>query len=346
MNAYQRNRWWIVRTLQLPVDLFVFATLAFFLVRLLPGDPVQNAAAASGEPMTEEQIEQLRIAMGLGGTLFEQLMNFWGGLFRLDLGTSLASGVAVTDEVFTRLPATLELVMVGLFSCIAFTGVLGFVYLRTRSSRVRSVIRGYASTADGIPVFVVAIIGIVLFYVLLHWAPPPLGRTAGGALPMITGFPLLDELLSGNLVMFGETIVRYILPVGAVMITNTPNLLVQLLGGLDAEVAQNTTRFQVASGASRRSIYASVFRRSATSVVVVFGMMFGGMLGGAVALERLFGFGGLGQLAIRAVDHVDFPLLQGFLVLIVGFCLIIYFLVDFVNMLLDPRRRPGVMVEA
>lgn len=338
-----RNRWWMVRVAQLPADIFVFATLAFFIVRMLPGDPVM--AVAAGEDMSQADIERLRESMGLGGSIFEQLLAFWGGLFTGDLGNSIVTGIPVTEEVLTRLPSTVELVGLGLVGALLFAFLLGFIYVRFPSGRLRAIIRGYGSTADAVPVFVLALFGIVLFYVFLSWAPPPLGRLAGGTLPVITGFPLLDVLLAGEWEMFGQIVARYVLPVGAIILAQTPNFLVQLISALDRELTQNTTRFQIASGASRRWTYFSVFRRSVSSVVVIFGLMFGTMLGGAVTLEQLFGFGGVGQLALRSVQAVDFPMLQGFLILLVAFCLVIYFLVDFVNMLLDPRRRPGVSVE-
>ena len=117
-----------------------------------------------------------------------------------------------------------------------------------------------------------------------------------------------------------------------------------LYGNIDhRELEQTTTKFQVAAGVSRRWIYISIFRRSLSSVVVVFGLIFGGLIGGAVTVESMFGFGGLGALALRSVSAVDFPTLQGFLIISVAFCMFAFFLVDLVNMWLDPRRRPGVM---
>lgn len=343
---FGRNRWWLVRVIQLPIDILVFATLAFFFVRLMPGDPVMAIVGQSGAEYSDEDIAILRDQMGLGGTLLDQLFAFWAGLFRLDLGTSIASGAPVTQEVWSRLPSTMELVGLGMFGALIFAFLLGFLYLRIDTRAVRSAIRGYASLATSIPVFVIGVFGIVLFFVAVQLAPPPVGRVwTGGVVPTVTGFPLIDEVITGNWLLFASNLAHYVLPVGAIVLTYTPNLLVQLLGGLDREVEQTTTRFQIASGASRGWIYFSIFRRSLASVVVVFGQLFGMLLGGAVTLEQLFGLGGAGQLATRSVASVDFPALQGFLILVAVVCLVVYFLVDLVNMWLDPRRRPGVSTE-
>lgn len=345
MSWTERNRWWLVRTLRLPLDLAVFATLAFFLVRLLPGDPVDVALATRSDPVTPELTQALRESMGLDGSMWSQLLRFWSGLLTGDLGTSLVSGAPVTQEVFSRLPATIELIVLGLGGALLTALVLGFLYIRFSNRVLRRGVRMITGFATSVPVFVVAIFGIVVFYVILDWLPAPLGRTGGNPLPVVTGFPLLDEVITGSWTSLGETLVRYVLPVGAMVLTYTPNLLTQLVGGLDRELDQTTTRFQVAAGASRPWVYFSVMRRSASSVVVIFGLFFGSLIGGAVTIESLFGFGGIGQLGIRSVDTADFPALQGFLILVVAFCLVMFLLVDLVNMWLDPRRRPGVATE-
>ncbi len=340
-DRYRANRWWILRLVRLPVDIFVFATIAFFLIRLLPGDPVAVAVASRNEAVTPETVAAVRAQMGLDGSIWEQLLHFWGGLFRGNLGDSLQTSIPVVTEVFSRLPSTLELILLGLLGAFVACLVLGFVYVRFANPLLRRAVRFYSSFATTVPVFVVAIFLIVLFYVVLAWLPAPLGRAAG-TLPVVTGFPILDEIITGSWSMLGETLVAYIMPVAAMVITYTPNLLTQLIGGLDRELEQTTTRFQVAAGAPRRWIFVSLFRRSLPSVIVVFGLFFGSLIGGAVTIESLFGFGGIGQLGVRSVQTVDFPALQGFLIIVVTVCLIAMLVVDLINMALDPRRRPGI----
>jgi peptide/nickel transport system permease protein len=324
MSWYRANRWWVLRLARLPLDIFVFGTIAFFLVRLLPGDPVSVAISSRSGTVSPEAIAAVRTQMGLDGTVWDQLLRFWGGLFQGDLGHSLVTGAPVIDEVFSRLPSTIELIVLGLIGAFVLCLVLGFLYLRFANRALRASIRVYSSFATTVPV----------------------GRVSSGTLPVITGFPLVDELLTGNVDLFGETLVQYIMPVAAMVLTYTPNLLTQYIGGLDRELVQPTTRFQVAAGVPRKWIFFSVFRRSLSSVVVVFGLFFGSLIGGAVTIESLFGFGGIGALGVRSVQSVDFTALQGFLVVVVAVCLIAMLVVDLVNMWLDPRRRPGIESEA
>lgn len=277
--------------------------------------------------------------MGLDGSVWHQLIVFWQGLFTGDLGDSLVTKQPVVTEVFSRLPSTVELVLLGLIGAFAFCIVLGFCYIRFHNRFLRNLIRLYASTATTVPVFVMAMFIILLFYVSLHWLPAPLGRLPFGAVPVVTGFPLLDEMLTGSWVDLGQTLVRYIMPVSAMVVTYTPNLLTQFIGGLDRESADGVTQFQVAAGVFRPWIFFSVIRRSLSSVVVIFGLFFGSLIGGAVTIEALFGFGGIGQFGVQSVQDIDFTGLQGFLIIVVGVCIVVMFIVDIVNMWLDPRRR-------
>ncbi|MCI1673679.1 MAG: ABC transporter permease [Bifidobacterium tibiigranuli] len=342
---YGKNRWWIQRIIQLPIDIFIFSTIAFFFVRMMPGDPARAVLSRSGNTFTEADVEHMRVTMGISGSVWQQLWTFWSGLTHGDFGISIATGRPVSEEIWSRFPATLELVLLGMILALIVALGLGLLWVMTSSGTVKKAVRLYASLATSIPVFVVAVFGIMIFYVMLKWAPAPLGRLDGGTLPVLTGFPLLDEILTGEWVMLGQTIAHYVLPLLAIALTYAPNLLNQLLNGLGHEMDQPTTKFQIASDVRRPWMYFSLFRRSMSSVVVVFGLLFGSLLGGAVTLEQLFGFGGVGQLATRSVNSVDFPTLQGFLIVITSTCLVVYFLVDVLNMLLDPRRRPGVATE-
>ncbi|MCU1527957.1 MAG: hypothetical protein JWP75_1720 [Frondihabitans sp.] len=347
MNGYfSRNRWWIRRTLALPLHIFIFATLAFFLARLVPGDPVAvTLEAANG--YTKADYAKAAEAMGLGGTLWDQLLTFWTRLFHGNLGTSLISGRAVLPDIWSRLPSTLELVGVGLVGAALLSVALGLVLLTTENRVAQRLIRGYSQTAGTVPPFALAVVGIFVFFVILHWLPAPLGRLGNGVQEAtITGFPLLDALLTGNGAAFEQICIHYILPVAVIVLCYTPYIFGQLVVGLDDAANSAATLFRIASGAKRAAVYLSIFRRAASSSIVMFAGLFGGLIGGVVVLEQLFSFGGIGQFAVDAVDTSDFVALQGFLIVVAAICLVIFLLVDIVNMLLDPRRRPGEAVSS
>jgi peptide/nickel transport system permease protein len=197
-----------------------------------------------------------------------------------------------------------------------------------------------------VPDFAVAILGLVLLYGTLRVIPAPIGRISPGMrLPDVTGFPILDSLVTGSWAVLGSMLGHLALPVAVMVLVYTPTIWKQLVLGLDESAAAPATLFRIASGAGRVAVYTSILRRAAASAVVMVGALFGGLVGGVVVLEQLFGLGGIGQFAIDSVESVDFLGLQGFLVVIAALCLVAFFAVDIVNMLLDPRRRPGASAD-
>lgn len=341
-----RNRWWITRTLVLPVHLFLFAVLAFFLVRLLPGNPVLAKLDASNG-FSQADYNRAAKSMGLYGSIWSQLGTFLDQLVHLNLGISTSTEQPVWNEIMSRLPSTLELIFLGLGGAVIATLILAMISVSTSNRHVHAVLRGYANLAGALPDFAVAIVGIVVFFTVLHIEPAPIGRLDPGVtMPVVTGFPLLDTILTGQFSLTVSMLAHYALPVLVIVFIHASGLWRQLGLGLEEQIAEPPTLFKIASGATRGSIYRSVLRRATASSIVMLGTKFGALLGGVIVLERLFGFGGLGQFAIDSVTSLDFTGLQGILVVIASLCLITFFLVDIVNMMLDPRRRPGVRVDA
>ncbi|SMH49509.1 peptide/nickel transport system permease protein [Rathayibacter oskolensis] len=346
MTAFlTRNRWWITRALVLPLHIAVFATVAFFLVRLVPGDPVL-ARMDTSAGFSQEDYDSAAASMGLGGSLWDQLVRFWQQLLGFDLGTSPITGRPVWTEIMTRLPSTIELVTLGLLGAVLLALTLALVMMLTSNRHLHAALRFYGRLAGSVPDFAVAILGLVLFYTFLRIVPAPIGRVDPGAtLPVITGFPLIDTVISGDGAGFVSLWAHYALPLAVIVLVHTPSLWKQLGLGVEEQVSAPSTLFKIASGATRFSVYRSILRRASASSVVMLGAMFGGLIGGVVVIEQLFGFGGVGTFAITSVETLDFLGLQGFLVVIAALCLIVFFLVDIANMLLDPRRRPGARVD-
>lgn len=330
--------WWIRRTALLPVHLFVVSIAVFFLVRLVPGDP---ALSVTGGQASAEQLDQVRASLGLDGSVPEQLATFLGHLVTGDLGTSIQTGQPVLADIAARLPQTLELSLTALVLATLLAVLLSGVAVFAPRNPVAAFARAYARAAGALPDFCVGIVAILVFYVVLRVAPAPIGRLNGrqSAPPALTHFPFLDTLLSGDPVLVRSAAAHLVLPVGAMTIAYAPYLMKQLILGLEREVDAGATRFRVAAGAGRPMVVVSVFRRAFPAVVVVTGSLLGGMLGGAVVMESMFGLGGIGQYAVSAVVTSDFPAVQGVLIAVVAVVLVVFLVVDVVTMLIDPRRR-------
>jgi ABC-type dipeptide/oligopeptide/nickel transport system permease component len=337
-----RDRLWFVRPIvQTVVNFLVFVLVAFFLVKLIPGDPV---VAATGGRLSGHALEEARASYGLTGPWWQQLGTYLAQLAHFDLGTSIASGRPVAEDLATRIPATLEFVVCGLVLACAFALVLSYFIVTHRSSRLAAVLSSYARSAGALPEYVIGIGLLFFFYAELHLAPAPSGRLDPilMAPPHVTGFPMLDSIIAGNTADLASYASHLVLPVIVLVLADSPILIKQLILGLDEAIDDPATKFRIASGASRRTVLASIYRRALPSAVATLGMLFGFLLGGAVVLESLFSLGGLGQYAVDAVNASDVFALRSFLVVVAGMCLVVYLLTDLVTMLLDSRRRSHV----
>ncbi len=341
-RLWQKNSWWIRRVALLPVHLFLFAIAVFFLVRLIPGDPV--LIVAGSDNITPEQYVEIQESLGLGGTLWDQVLVYLGRIVTLDLGRSPIDGVDVLEQIGWRFPATIEIALIAMVISITVTFVLTiFAMLRPRDPVARFV-TFYARAAGAIPDFVLGVVGILVFYTILRWAPAPIGRYDPELLPppRTTGFPLLDAALSSDTILLGSMLAHLWLPVLVLVVGSAPTIMKVLQRSIQRAIRDEATLFRVASGAPRAVVIASIVRRAMPSMVTMCGQLFGFLLGGAVVIEQLFAIPGMGQYAIQAVGRADFLALQAFLLTVATAVLVVFLLVDITNMLLDPRRRPGV----
>ncbi|MFD5179460.1 ABC transporter permease [Nocardia sp. NPDC058379] len=337
-----RHRWWLARLAGLPVQIIAFAAVVFFIVHALPGDPV---LAMTGGRLTPEQLELARERLGLDRSLWAQFREFMTGVVHFDLGQSTATGRPVTEKLFEVLPATVELAVVGLAFTVLVALVLGFWLMTHPTGIVARVLRGYLGFAGALPDFVVGIVLIFVFYTTLHLVPAPIGRLDPlmSAPERVTGFPLLDCLLSGDTAALASMSAHLVLPISALVLYQAPVLVRLLSHATDDAIAAPCTLFRVSYGARRSTIWLSVYRRALPSMVSMLGTMLGTLLGGAIVLEKLFGLGGLGKFVVDAVSVADATAIRGFLVVVGAMTLIAFLLVDVTNMLLDPRRRPGAV---
>ncbi|GAA1391295.1 ABC transporter permease [Pseudonocardia kongjuensis] len=341
----RRQRWWLGRLAVLPLHLLLFTVISFLLVRSVPGDPVRDKL---GQQYDEAAYLRMQAAMGLDGSPLEQLGRYLGQVATFDLGNSLNTGRPVADEIGSRLFGTVELALMGLGGALLLSLAASYLVVTRERNPVSRAIRAYSRAAGAVPEYVLAVIGLIVLYSWLGVIPAPLGRLDSGLVPpnVITGFPFLDTMLQSYWAATVSMAAHLALPVAVMAVAQAPILVKLLVSGLEEAVDAPPTRFRIASGASRPAVLLSVYRRALPPVVTMCGTLFGYLLGGAVVLETLFGFAGMGQYAVDAVTASDHVALQGFLIVIAALALLVFLAVDLLNMVLDPRRRPGSRVEA
>jgi peptide/nickel transport system permease protein len=341
MMWLRRNSWWIKRLCALPVQLMAFAVCVFFLIRTIPGDPVDMV---TGGQHTAASYLKVQKQLGLDGTVWDQFQRYMLQLLHFDLGRSLTTGRAVMAELSEKLPETLELTLIAMTGVIALA-LIGSYRIVMLPDRLGSrILRAYARSAGAIPEFVLGILAIFLFYATLNIAPPPIGRFSPylDAPHALTGFPVVDVLLSGRLNLAASALGYLALPIGVMILAQAPVLLKLLSADLERAIDSEATRFRLASGADPRAVMMSIYRRALPSSVTMVGIMFGNLFGGAIIIESLFSIDGMGRYSTEAVLSDDLTAIQGIILVGATLSVFVYLLTDVANMLLDPRRRAGL----
>ena len=317
--------------------LFALATIVFFLTKLTPGDEAQVAA---GEGASPEQVEIVRKRLGLSGSLFEQYLNYLGRLVRGDLGTSSASAGSVADAVFGVLPSTTELVIIALLISVTIAIPLAVFSALRHAGAGDAVRRVLVILAAGMPTFW---LGLMLQnLVAAQWRIFPISgvKSTNITVPQTTGSLLIDSLIAGSPIAFWNVLGHLFLPA---LVLSVP-FIGQLYRVIRVELIRVLEREHVtvarASGISGwRLIRKHVLPQIANPAFLMIGIEFGGLFGGAILVESIFGRDGLGSFMTNALSQKDTASVLGG-VLVIGIIVVLTSLViDIIQLIRDPRVR-------
>lgn len=309
--------------------------VTFFLVRLIPGDP---AVVMAGGSATPETVASIREHLKLDDPLPTQLLAYVTNLAQGDLGDSLSTGKPVLTDLVDRLPATLELISFALLISIAVAVPLGMIAARRRSRIARKGIVGYSLFAGALPDFWLGLILIYTFSYGLGIMPSPIGRLGFDAPPPeVTGLYTVDSLLALQFATFWSAVMHLVLPVATLVLVYSGQIIkVARASVADADKAGFVDLYDGAGVAPKLQRRRSM-RLALPPVVTICGITYGFLLGGAVLVEQVFSWGGVGQYAVQAVKSVDHAAIQGFVLLAAIFNIIVYLVVDVIFVLVDPR---------
>ena len=317
--------------------LFVVSVLLFVALRVLPVDP---AAMSMPPNATKDEIEQARRAMGLDRPLPEQYAIWLNHAVHGDFGQSLHLRRPVAPLVAATLPATIELATCAMLvaSTLGLAGGLLLFALRDRRSEM------FAETATtllmSVPEFLWALLFIFLFGVLLQ-AMPFTGRLDPGLqLPHITGFLLLDAILSARPDILRSAAVHMVLPSIALGLAFAPPIMRVLRSSLLDVYHDDYIRQARLRGISEsRILLRHALKNAILPTLTLMGVQFGFLFGGSLLVEVIYSYPGMGYLMVDAVRNADLPIIQ-----LVGltYCvvvLVINTLVDTLYVVLNPRLR-------
>ena len=295
----------------------VVAIVVFAILRLTPGDP---AAIIAGDAATTEQLQQIRLQMGLDKPLYVQFVLWAGQILRGDLGISLISGVPVAQMIADRIGPTLALSTTIIVFSIVVAVPLGVIAAWRQGTLLDRAISAFSVLGFSMPVFVIGYLLILLFSIELGWLP------VQGYRPPSDGFwPFLSRLILPTLAL-GTAYIALI-----ARITRTSVLEV---------MGEDYIRTARAKGLKENSVLINhALRNASVPIVTIIGVGITHLIGGVVVTELVFNLPGLGRLVVEAVLARDYPVIQGLILLFSFAYILINLLVDVLYTVLDPRIR-------
>lgn len=309
--------------------------LTFVLVRMV-ANPVELLA---GMNRTPETVATLTRSLGLDQPLWIQFAIFLEDLARGDLGTSTSTYLPVSTEIGIRLPATVELL---LYSTL-LAALVGISVGVAAALRPRSLIDGVSQLivqlGSSLPSFWVGLLLTYLCFAAWHIAPAPLGRLDPGMAspPSITGLLTIDSLIARDWPAFGSAVGHLALPSVTLAIVVTPSILQITRTTLAQVLLSDYMRSARATGLPRRKIYAYSLRASLVPIVNVLAMTMGWAISGAVLVEVVFGWPGLGYYAVTAMGAADYAPVVGVVLVSAVAYVFLYVVADILSALIDPR---------
>lgn len=318
--------------------LFGVTLITFLLSHVIPGDP---ASLIAGQHASSATVHRIRAQLGLNQPIWIQYTDYIRQLLVGDFGTSIRTQNPVLSDLENYFPATLELVIAAFVFAIALGIPLGILSAVKKGTFWDQLTRVFSIGGVSIPVFFSALLVILIFYGYLNWLP------SGGRISTdintpthITGFYILDSLLSGDSIALKSSLSHIMLPAMVLSYAQLAIITRQVRASMLEEIGKEYIRTAVANGIHGRFLLVNYALRNALiPTITVIGTSFGSLLGGAVVTETVFGWPGMGKYVVDSITYLDFPAIMGFTFFIsIGYVLI-NLVVDLLYYALNPQLR-------
>ncbi|SEC03696.1 peptide/nickel transport system permease protein [Paramicrobacterium humi] len=312
------TRFVLTRLVLLVIGLFVASALIFTTLRVLPGDVAQVIA---GTDSTPEQVQAIRVSLGLDRPLPAQYVDWIGGILHGDLGRSMLTGSSVTDQLLQKAQVTVPLALLSLLIALVISIPLGILSAIKHRGAAGAAMSMSSQAIAAIPVVWAGMILVAVFAVTLHWFPPQGFPRAGWDEPARALYALLLPALTIGVVE------------GAVLLRFIRSAALEAMG-------QDYVRTAAAKGLTRtRALITHGLPNVALTVVSVLALQIAGLLVGAVIIEQLFNLPGIGRMLVADVGNRDLEKVQGEILAMTGLVLVIGTAVDILARVIDPRQR-------
>jgi len=329
----------LLRRLGVVLPTFVGITvLAFFLIRLAPGDPILVLAGERG--VSPERYAELRELYGFDRPLWAQYLGYLGQVLHGDLGTSVVTRTPVLTEFMRLFPATVELAGVAIVLAVLLGIPAGVVAAIKRNSVYDYTLMGASLVGYSMPIFWWALLLILVFSVNLGWTPVAGRLDLAYDIPPATGFMLVDTLLVGRADAFRDALRHLVLP--AIALATIPMAVIARMtrSSMLEVLGEDYVRTARAKGLPPwRVIVHHALRNALIPVVTVIGLQVSVLLTGAILTETIFSWPGIGKWLLESVLRRDYPAVQGGVLLVATVVIAVNTLVDVLYASINPRIR-------
>ncbi|MCV9878076.1 ABC transporter permease [Brenneria izbisi] len=310
--------------------------ITFIISHLIPGDP---ASMLAGNRASDEIVQRIRQQLGLDQPLYVQFYRYVTDLLHGDLGTSIRTGRPVLEDLKAFFPATLELALSALLLAIVLGVPLGVLSAVYRNKFPDHLVRLLSVVGISTPAFWLGLGVIILFYGQMNVLPGG-GRLDDWLEPPthITGFYLLDSLLTGNSEAFWNSFQHLVMPALTLAFVHMGIVARQIRSAMLEQLGEDYIRTARANGLSRwRVILCHALPNALIPSITVLGLALGDLLYGAVLTETVFAWPGMGAYVVNSIQALDFPAVMGFAVVVSFAYVIVNLLVDLLYVWVDPR---------
>ena len=312
--------------------------VAFGFIRLLPGDPVLLMAGERG--VSPERYAQIAAQLGYDKPVWQQYLHYLGNLLQGDLGNSLVTKKPVMTEFLALFPATVELALVAIVIATVIGVPVGVLAAIKRGSWFDQISMTGALIGFSMPIFWWGLLLIIFFSGILQWTPVSGRISLMYFFPPVTGFMLIDSLISGQKGAFASAFSHLILP--SVVLATIPLAVIarQTRSAMLEVMGEDYVRTARAKGMpSGRVIGIHALRNAMIPVITTIGLQVGVLMAGAILTETIFSWPGIGKWMIDSISRRDYPSVQSGLLLIAGVVMLVNLLVDLTYGLINPRIR-------
>ena len=329
----------ILKKIGVILPTFLGVTLiAFTFIRLLPGDPVLLLAGERG--MSEERHALLMAEFGFDRPILVQYGSYLNELAHGDFGTSIITKKPVFEEFMTLFPATVELSIVAMILAVFIGLPAGMIAAVKRGSTFDHTVMTAALAGYSMPIFWWGLLLIIFFSGILGWTPVSGRMSLMYFFEPVTGFMLIDSLLSGQEGAFRSALSHLILP--AIVLGTIPLAVIarQTRSAMLEVLGEDYVRTARAKGLPpSRVIGLHALRNALIPVITVIGLQVGVLFAGAILTETIFSWPGIGKWMVDSISRRDYSSVQGGLLLIAAIVMIVNLIVDLLYGLINPRIR-------